>query len=157
MGQLPNEGDGSLADWFSRGVFNPVYKSIADLPQATRILPDPSDSNASLDARTRAYLHSNCAFCHQPNGPGRGHMDLRFDVPTKHTGRCDAKPAEGYLYTGNLSLRLIAPQRPDLSILLLRMLRLDLFRMPAIGSVQVDTDAVQLVQQWIAATETCAP
>ena len=40
--------------------------------------PDPYGTTAPLEARARAYLHSNCSNCHRPKGGGRGDMDLRF-------------------------------------------------------------------------------
>lgn len=41
-------------------------------------LPDASDNAQPVVERARAYLHANCANCHQPNGPGRGGLDFRY-------------------------------------------------------------------------------
>src|SRR5256885_9102443 len=40
--------------------------------------PDPAGA-ASLDERTRSYLHANCAICHRPEGKFPG-IDMRWGV-----------------------------------------------------------------------------
>jgi mono/diheme cytochrome c family protein len=44
-------------------------------------MPSPADASASLEARAKAYLDSNCSNCHQPNGGTPvSDMDLRWDT-----------------------------------------------------------------------------
>lgn len=44
-------------------------------------MPSPADASASLEARAKAYLDSNCSNCHLPNGGTPvSDMDLRWDT-----------------------------------------------------------------------------
>jgi len=53
--------------------------------------PDPLGTSGTLEQRARAYLHSNCANCHQPEGGGRGNMDLRWGTALKDTKSCNVE------------------------------------------------------------------
>ena len=70
----------------------PLGKAAAQLP----VIPSPTGS-APLDQRARAYLHTNCAQCHQPKGGGRGPMDLRFTTSASAVGACNIAAATGDL------------------------------------------------------------
>jgi uncharacterized repeat protein (TIGR03806 family) len=116
-------------------------------------LADPADGSASLTDRARAYLHVNCASCHQPGGPTGADLDLRYDTALNATGSCDAVPQNGDL--GIANARVVAPGAPDRSTLLARMNRRDADAMPPIGSSQVDTDGVALIRDWISGLGGC--
>ena len=65
------------------GLFtHPIPTAAEELPR----LPRYDDANASIAARARAYLATNCASCHRPEGTGRGSMDMRFQTPLDQTG-----------------------------------------------------------------------
>ena len=124
-------------------------------PAAHPALPDPADENASLDGRARAYLHTNCSFCHRPGGTTPSRMDLRYDTPLAETNACGTEPQSGDLGLGD-DARLIAPSDPTNSVLLARMNRRDEYAMPPLGSNRIDTEGVALITQWIESLETCS-
>lgn len=123
-------------------------------PSTQPAFPDPYDANAPLAERARAYLHTNCAFCHRPTGPTPSTMDLRFTTPLAQTNACNAVPQSGDLGLG-ANVRLIAPGDAASSILVNRMNRRDAHAMPPLGSNQIDTAGVALITQWIESLEGC--
>jgi len=116
-------------------------------------LADPNDTSASLDDRARAYLHTNCASCHRPNGPAPTALDLRYGVDLVDTNACEVVPLQGDL--GIANARLIAPGAPDRSLIVVRSERRDSVAMPPIGSAIVDTAGVNLVRDWISSLSGC--
>jgi uncharacterized repeat protein (TIGR03806 family) len=116
-------------------------------------MPAPLNSNAPLADRAHAYLHTNCSVCHQPNGPGRGDMDFRFNTGLESGGYCNTPPAFGSF--GIADARLLKPGAASESIIPHRMQRTDVHRMPPLGVDIVDTAAVNLVQAWINSLQTC--
>ena len=112
----------------------------------------PTVSPVSLDERARAYLHSNCASCHRPEGTGQGTADFRYDAPRMDL--CGVEPREGDLgYAGSM---LLVPGDPSHSMVALRMRALGQGRMPPIGTAVVDEPGVELVEAWIRAHPACA-
>jgi uncharacterized repeat protein (TIGR03806 family) len=125
-------------------------------PAAQPSMPSPTDTNAPLAARARAYLHTNCAQCHRPNGPTSVALDLRYSTLLTSTAACDVPPTAGDLGIG-AAARIIAPGNPDASVLLARMNvpRTDASRMPPLASNLVDTAGVALIRDWIISQTTC--
>lgn len=122
----------------------------APLPGAASTLDaliDPADTGAQLAPRVRAYLHTNCAQCHRPNGPTPSTMDLRYSTALADTNACDALPLEGDL--GIANARLIAPGNSGASLIVERMQRRDVHGMPPIGSNVIDTLNVARISAWI--------
>ena len=137
-------------------VFNHIGLFSNDLPEPVSGLPalaDPTNAGASLDDRARAYLHTNCAQCHQPGGPTGTDLDLRFDVALSATNSCDAVPQAGSL--GIANARLIAPGDPGRSVLLARTNRRDSDGMPPLASNEIDSDGVALLTDWINSISSC--
>lgn len=126
---------------------------IADPAQAPK-LPNPFDTSAPLDARARAYLHSNCSNCHRPGGSTPSSMDLRYTTALSATNACNVAPELGTLEPGPAA-RLIAPGDPDNTIVINRANRRDAHRMPPIGSALVDTAGVELLREWVAGLSGC--
>ncbi len=116
-------------------------------PDGAPRFPRLDDGDAPLADRARAWLDVNCAMCHQPDGPGNATIDLRHHVPLEATGLVDAAPAQGEL--GLRDPRQLAPGDPGRSMLLHRVRTLGAGRMPPIGSLRVDEDAVALIEAWI--------
>lgn len=77
--------------------------------------PAFDEASAPLEARARAYLHANCANCHQPNGPGRGDWDLRFSTSLEDTATCNADQEAGDL--GVAGAKLLVPGDPSKSLI----------------------------------------
>lgn len=132
------------------GVLSPV---ISGAPPSWPALVDPHGSAGSLEQRARAFLHSNCAQCHQPNGPTPVSLDLRFTTPLASTGACNVAPTQGEL--GITNPKLIAPGSPSTSVLLSRVNRRDGNAMPPLGSNVVDAESVQVLTQWIQGLRGC--
>jgi uncharacterized repeat protein (TIGR03806 family) len=111
------------------------------------------DAAYAAERRARSYLHTNCAICHQPGGPGGGNMDLRLATPFAHTGTCNRAPLGNTL--GLTTPVIIAPGDPDSSVLVLRMEDLGQYRMPPLASAVVDTQAVSVIREWISNLVRC--
>lgn len=120
--------------------------------QRNQALIDPY-GDGKLEARARAYLHTNCAMCHQPGGPVPGSMDLRAQTALANMNICDDVPTSGDL--GIANARLLAPGDPDRSILAVRMAREDENQMPPIARRLVDAEGVALMRAWISGLAAC--
>jgi glucose/arabinose dehydrogenase len=112
----------------------------------------PADLTASLETRARAWLHVNCAYCHDGLGPSGTPLDLRKTTPLSAMAACDATPMRGDL--GHPDARLITPGDPDRSLLWLRASTRGEGQMPPLASAKVDPDAA-LVREWIATLTSC--
>lgn len=116
-------------------------------------LPALDDDTATLEQRARSYLHSNCAGCHRPGGPGNL-VDLRIQTALTDTGACDQIPNAGNMMIENA--RIIAPGDAQRSVLYTRMRDLGEYRMPPIGSLIEDTSATTLIANWINSLSGCS-
>jgi uncharacterized repeat protein (TIGR03806 family) len=139
-----------LATLDAIGMFAAPLGSPTSHPQ----LANPADTAATLSARARAYLHTNCAHCHRTGGPTPSSMDWRYGTLLQNTLACDAAPQSGELGLG-ANARIIAPGNPSLSVLLERMNRRDVNAMPPLASNVIDQAGVALVRDWIASLTSC--
>jgi uncharacterized repeat protein (TIGR03806 family) len=118
-------------------------------------LPALSDSTASLQDRSLAYLHVTCAGCHQPGGGGPGPMDLRFTTPYASKNLC------GVLSTFNdmgvpEPAYLLNPGDHMSSVFWLRLTSRGVpGAMPPVGTKLPDAAAATVVQQWIDGLSGC--
>jgi uncharacterized repeat protein (TIGR03806 family) len=122
----------------------------AKLPRRPKDLPriiDHMDKTKDLNLRARSYLHSNCSHCHMKWGGGNADFQLLATLDLKNMGIVDVKPAHGSFDIKDA--RIVAPGEPDRSILLYRMNKLGLGRMPHIASNIIDEPAVELIRDWI--------
>lgn len=141
---------GQLETLDAIGLFaSPLQGGPATLPA----LPDPLDPGADLAGRARAYLHSNCANCHQPGGPTPVNLDLRHTTSLSNLNACDVVPTADDL--GIAMARIIAPGAADRSVLVERMKLRDENGMPPLGSTVIDADGVDLVSRWIDGLAGC--
>jgi len=111
------------------------------------------DTAYSAERRARSYLHSNCANCHQPGGPGGGDMDLRMASSQEDARICNQAPLGDTL--GLINPVIIAPGNPDQSILVLRMEDTGQHRMPPLASSAVDIEAMAVIREWISGLTEC--
>ena len=128
----------------------PLPKPVSTLPD----MPDPADGSAPLDDRARAYLHTNCSQCHRPTGPTPSPMDLRYTTTLANTNACDVVPTQGNLELG-AGARLIAPGDSANSMIPNRMNRRDVNGMPPLGSNEIDSTGVTLINSWIDSLVNC--
>jgi uncharacterized repeat protein (TIGR03806 family) len=122
----------------------------APLPDAPEKLPhlvNYEDERQDLNLRARSYLHSNCAHCHMKWGGGNAEFLLLATLDLKDTGTINTKPGQG---TFDLpDPRILAPGDPDRSMILHRMSKVGLGRMPHVASSVVDEKAVGMIREWI--------
>ena len=117
-------------------------------------LADPADQSTPVSERARAYLHTNCAQCHQPGGGTNVDIDLRWQTDFTNTRLCNVPPQNGTMGLDG-AMRLV-PANSDLSALVLRMaLRDHAEQMPPVGSNMVDAEGEALLREWIDAMPGC--
>jgi len=126
------------------GVFSkPLPKPPVELPR----LPSYEDEKLGVDERARSYLHANCGHCHMKWGGGNAEFQLLATLDLKDTGTLNTRPGQG-----NFDLddpRVIVPGAPERSLVLYRLKKTGLGRMPHVGSNVVDEKAVKLIEEWI--------
>jgi len=120
------------------------------LPYSPDFMPelvDYNDKKASVAARARSYLQSNCAHCHMKWGGGNAEFKLLSTISLKDMGIVNVAPAHGHF---NLKdAKLLVPGHPEQSVIYTRMAMTGLGRMPHIGSRVVDEVGAKLVHDWI--------
>ena len=128
---------------------------LAGTPDTLPALADPMDTNADLNDRARAYLHTNCANCHRPSGGAPVDIDLRYSTALQDTNACDVDPQLGDI--GLINPRIIAPGDASRSVLVERVNRRDSVSigMPPIGSTVVDAAGVALLTDWVNGLAGC--
>jgi uncharacterized repeat protein (TIGR03806 family) len=122
-------------------------------PSQISAYPDPF-GEAPLDQRARAYMHTNCAQCHQPDAAGvRNAFDVRFGTALADSNTCDVEPM-GFDLDSDATRRLIAGDAQN-SMLYRRTVRRDAHGMPPIASSLVDEQGAELLREWIDGMESC--
>ncbi|MFN4260613.1 MAG: PQQ-dependent sugar dehydrogenase [Gemmataceae bacterium] len=126
------------------GIFTkPLPKPPVELPR----LVDYEDETIDINLRARSYLHANCSHCHMKWGGGNADFQLLDTLDLKNLGIVNTRPGQGTLDIADA--RILVPGEPGRSLIYQRMKRLGLGRMPHIGSLMVDDQAVQLIHDWI--------
>jgi uncharacterized repeat protein (TIGR03806 family) len=126
--------------------------ALTQAPAQLPVIPDPFGT-AAPGLRARAWLHTNCANCHQPGGGSQSTMDLRFTTALAATGACDVAPTLGNL--GITNARLIAPGSAARSVVIARVNRTGTDAMPPLSRHLIDTAGVQLLTAWVDGLATC--
>jgi uncharacterized repeat protein (TIGR03806 family) len=122
-------------------------KPLPSLPEKLPRLVDYSDPKHDINQRARSYLHANCSHCHMKWGGGNAEFQLLATLALKDTGTVDVRPSHGAFELKDP--RLIVPGEPDRSMVLHRMKRIGLGRMPHVASSVVDDQAVRMMHDWI--------
>lgn len=136
--------DNQLRTWNHIGMFT---QDIGDAAQY-EAWPDPADAaQGTLATRARAYIAANCAQCHLPGGPAPGSLDFRYTTPTGQMNAVDRRPLQGDFGLGDPWI--IRSGVKEDSVLWLRVGTTAPGRMPALGSLEVHTAAVDLLGAWI--------
>jgi uncharacterized repeat protein (TIGR03806 family) len=128
--------------------------TLGGAPEELPALKDVNDPSATLSERARSYLHSNCAGCHRPNGPGQGPMDFRFQADFSEMGACGLVPESGDL--GVPGAQILTPGNSANSVMSLRIHTLGNARMPPLGSQVVDPDGTATIDAWIDSLKQCS-
>ncbi len=128
------------------------FSQVIDIGQYTP-LATINDQSASIESRARSYLHSNCSGCHRP-GASASFIDLRVSTPLSLTNTCNVSATLGdFGFPGAFR---VEPGNAMQSTLLLRMQTLDSgLRMPPLASLIEDSEATQVVEEWINELNNC--
>jgi uncharacterized repeat protein (TIGR03806 family) len=107
-------------------------------------MPAATDASASLEARAKSYLDTNCSICHLPGGPTPVAMDLRYT-----TGVADMQLV-GVANQGSVGgVRVVAGNHAG-SLLWQRAASTNAsVRMPPLGVQMVDEAGLQVLANWI--------
>lgn len=126
--------------------------ALAQAPAQLPVIPSPFGS-APLGQRARAYLHSNCSYCHQPGGPAPTDIDFRYTTALPATNTCDITPDRGDL--GITDPRRIAPGSAARSVVVARVNRTGADAMPPLMRHKIDTAGVALLTDWVNGLANC--
>jgi uncharacterized repeat protein (TIGR03806 family) len=124
---------------------------LPDRPENLPRLADYHDPSQPLEARARAYLHSNCAHCHMKWGGGNAEFQLLATLELPETGTVMQRPGQGNF--GVADPRIVVPGDPQRSLVYRRMTLRGLGQMPHIASNVVDEEGAEIIRQWLAGLE----
>ena len=152
-GAVQESAVNQLDDWSAQGL-------LAGAPRAHDIprFADAYDaSSGTLEERARAYLQVNCAHCHNPEGPAHtSGLDLRYNDTTPVQWGVRKRPVAAGRGSSTFEFDIV-PGHPEQSILVYRMNSTEPGEMmPELARQRVDTRAVALMREWIAAMNTDA-
>ncbi len=144
--QYPNGvTDNQLRAMNHVGYFTPALVESA-ITNYTRLVP-VSDTNATLELRSRSYFDANCAHCHRPGGVN-ALFDMRFDTPLANQGLINGYAINSLGISG---AKIIKPGDTNRSVLFQRDSTLGVNQMPPIGKNVVDANAMAVIAAWIGA------
>lgn len=131
---------------------------LKNLPPALVSTPPRIEASSRVERAALGYLHGNCAHCHNDNGsPVPVDLTLAQSVAS---GRAGAErvlrsmiDAGGRFrpHGASAAARLVTPGNPETSVLIGRVRsRNPQTQMPPIGTRLIDTEALALLERWIA-------
>jgi uncharacterized repeat protein (TIGR03806 family) len=138
-----------LGDFVDLALSPPKSKAVV-----SKVIPDYQDTKLPIATRARAYLHANCAYCHNAvANTAQSKFDLSFARPFAETGICNAEVVNQSFTAKH---KLLKPGEPDWSALYLRMTSLDeKLRMPPLATHRVDSEGADMVRRWIISLNSC--
>lgn len=149
--EYPEGPENQLLHWTRLGLLRGTPE---DLAQTSKMAVWNNPATGDLNARARAYLDANCAYCHSPGGRGfTSGLNLNYDEtnPVRY-GVYKTLVAAGR--AGSVGRYSIEPGEPARSILLHRLGTLDPgVRMPPLARVTAHAEGVALIADWISAME----
>lgn len=146
----PQRGDVDLRSLVERG-------QLQGLPAAQLDAPPHIAAGSALERAALGYLHGNCAHCHnrsQWRAPVRLTLEQSATDPaasraTVLRSLVDAR-SRWRAPDSQDDARIVAPGRPDHSVLVVRMRARDArTQMPPLGTDRPDPEGLALVQRWI--------
>jgi hypothetical protein len=136
--------DNQLRAYNSLGMLYPAIDEQA-IGSMERLGAIGDSNHFTLEWRARSFLDANCSYCHRPGGLGHVSFDARITTPLANAGIING-PVAGSLP----DTYAIKPGDQLHSGMLQRILSLDpLSKMPPIGRNEVDTEAANLLSDWI--------
>jgi uncharacterized repeat protein (TIGR03806 family) len=124
------------------------YKAALVTPYTSQVGSPAAGATTTDEARS--YLHANCGFCHRPGG-AYSVFDLRNDTALKDTNICNVDIQKPPIASAPNATKILDPGSSTGSVMWQRMnvADPDAGRMPQIASYVVDTNATQVVGDWI--------
>jgi len=119
-----------------------------DLGAGEKRLADPYDSGSVLEARVRSYWQVNCAHCHIEAGGGNAKMKLDWGRALKDTLTVGEDPVHSRFGLGE-EAQIVSAGDPAHSVMLQRIIRPGIGRMPPVGGVLPDPQWIELFAQWV--------
>ena len=104
-----------------------------------------TNTSVSLELRARSYVAANCAQCHRPGG-ARAYFDARYSIPL---GQQNIVQGPVYSFINDTSDRVVVPDDALHSLLHNRANRVGQFQMPPLAKTLVDSNAMQVLADWI--------
>ena len=138
--QFGNETVNQLEKFEDLGLFE---EPVAALPASI----SPTNTNANLEQRARAWLDLNCAHCHRQNGGGTGSFVLEDSASLEDMKLIDMPANQGDF--GLTDTKLVVSGDPSQSVLLYRLMKSGHGRMPQFGTNVADNQGVLLLYDWI--------
>ncbi len=134
-----------IADWTERGILTGAPAE--GLPAAPPVFGDQP-----LEQRARAWLDINCAHCHRAGGgASNSGLFLAWNETTPTGWGIHKRPTAAGRGSGDF-LFVIEPGKPEQSIMIHRIGSVEPgVVMPELGRTTVDTKALALIREWIAA------
>lgn len=132
-----------LQAWSNIGMFDQTLTAgqISGFLKASGL----KDESASLEARVRSYIDSNCAHCHLPGG-AQAQIDARFSTPLAAQNLLNAAVSNPLGVSG---AQVVRPGSLAQSLLHVRLASLGAEKMPPIAKNVVDSQAVAVMARWI--------
>lgn len=142
-GQIHGLAGNFLQVLHETGYLEGLDEPVSELPRHLR----PDETAYSLEARARAYLAVNCAYCHQPSGGTPLSWDGRAHLKLFETSIVEGAPADAPLDPLD---RLLKPGSTTHSIIWNRMTESNGYsRMPPLASNEIDPEGAALLAAWI--------
>jgi hypothetical protein len=110
--------------------------------------------SGTLDERAKAYLHINCAHCHNDLGPAKNSgLNLTYHEKNNRRRGIFKPPIAAGKGSGNLKFSIV-PGEPENSIMIYRYNSTDPgIMMPEIGRKSVHQEGLALLEQYIRSLE----
>jgi len=133
------------------GFFTPAQTEsvVTNYPKLVAV----TDTNASLELRSRSYFDANCAHCHRPGGVN-ALFDMRFDTPLANQSLINGYAINSLGISG---AKIIKPGYTNASVLYQRDSSLGLIQMPPLAKNVVDTNAMAVIAAWIGSMSWASP
>ncbi len=145
VNQLKYFNSESLLTTKNEGYYYPASLTTTELDaalEARRV----DDETAPLEHRVRSYLDSNCAHCHQPDGPVP-YFDARLQTPLRNQGLVNEAIRGQFHLPGGCYLK---AGDPALSAVLIRTASTEAgVRMPPLAKHAVDDVAVAAMTEYL--------
>lgn len=131
-----------IEDWVSKGI-------LEDIPNNITTIPDYHDENLDPITKGRAYLDSNCAYCHRPGGTANANgLYINWDFEGAEINSGIYKIPTNY-NAPNLQYDVV-PGNPDESIMWFRMTQTTApATMPQIGRSINHDEGIEIIRDYI--------